>query len=144
MAALGAYIAFDRGAWRWLMIATLAVSVGGVCVGLFDIFASEDYFCGLLFRPSYVLFPTAIISAWFGLLNLAKLTGWQGWLRLSVQSCVLLLIVLPVAALWLDVTNQLDLDEAIVLFLGGVVLGGLSVLGTIAVGVMSLRARTRS
>jgi hypothetical protein len=144
MAALGAYVALDRGAWRWLMIATLGISVGGICVGLLDIVTGKLDVCRpTMFRLSYVLFPTVIMSAWFGLLSLARLTGWQGWLRLMVQFCVLLLILLPVAVWWLDVTNQFYLDAAIVLFLSGLLLGSLAVLGTITVGVMSLLERGR-
>ena len=144
MAGLGACVALDRGAWRWPMIATVGISVGGIFVGLFGIITGKHYFCEPpMFRLSYLLFPTAIISAWLGLLSLARLTGWQGWLRLVVQFCAGLLILLPVAAWSWDVTNQFDLGTAIVLLLCGVVLGSLAVIGSIIIVVMSLLERRR-
>lgn len=143
LAALGAYVALNGGAWRWTMIGTLTVSVGGICVGLCDILAGKQYFCGPLFRLSYVLFPAAIISAWLGLLNLAKLSGWRVWLRSAVQFCVLLLILLPVAAWLWDVTSQFGLEAAVVLLLGGVVLGSLAVFGTIIVAALAWLERRR-
>jgi hypothetical protein len=143
MAALGAYVAFVRGAWRWPMIATLTVSVGGICVGLIDIFAETRYFCFPLFRLSYVLFPAAIILAWLGLLSLAQLNGWHGWLRFAVQVCVLLLVLLPVAAWFWDVTNQFDLEAGVALLLGGVGLGSLAVIGTIIVTALGWLERKK-
>jgi hypothetical protein len=143
-AALGAYMALDRGAWRWPMIATFGTSVLGVAVGLFDMVSGEHFLCRPpLFSLSYILFPTVIISAWLGLLSLAKLTGGQGCLRLTTQLCVLLLISLPVATFWLDTTGRLELKAAIALSFSGVALGSLAIIGTIAVATLGLSGRRK-
>ena len=69
VAGLGACVALDRGTWRWPMIATVGISVGGIFVGLCGIITGKHYFCEPpMFRLSYVLFPIALISAWLGLL----------------------------------------------------------------------------